>query len=211
LLAQRAEQDATGVPCGALDQLAIVHGRAGHACVVDAAALSATAVPMPEGTAIVVVPSGHNRALSDTPYAQRRTEAEAAIATLGGLANATEAGADALADPVLRIRARHVVTENARVRAMADAFARGDARAAGELMRGSHASLRHDAQVSTHDLDSLVDALSSRGGVYGARLTGAGFGGSAVALVAHDAAASLAETFGGRVVVASDGARVVAD
>src|SRR5205085_5631882 len=91
--------------------------------------------------------------------------------------------ADALRDPVLRKRARHVVSENARVLAMAEALRAEDLRAAGALMRASHDSLRHDAEVSTHDLDSLVDALSSREGVYGARLTGAGFGGSVVALV----------------------------
>ncbi|MEY2473271.1 MAG: galactokinase [Actinomycetota bacterium] len=209
VVAQAAEQRGTGVPCGMLDQLAITHGRAGHACIVDSGALTATPIPMPAGVAIIVIPSGHTRAVSDTPYAQRRAEAEAAIAALGGLGAASEAGADALPDPVLRRRARHVVTENARVRAMADAFAASDARAAGRLMRESHRSLKNDAEVSTHDLDSLVDALSSRPGVYGARLTGAGFGGSAIALVDHDAAPSLADSFGGRVVVASDGARVV--
>ena len=75
-------------------------------------------------------------------------------------------------------------------------------------MRESHNSLRRDAEVSIHDLDSLVDALSSRRGVYGARLTGAGFGGSAIALVERSHAASIAETFGGRVVTPSDGAHV---
>jgi galactokinase len=209
LLAQAVEQQATGVPCGTLDQLAIVHGRAGHATLVDAQALTATPVPMPPGVAVVVVSSGHTRALADTPYAERRAEAEAAMRELGGIDNATPAGASALSDPVLRRRARHIVSENARVRAMADAFAASDARAAGELMRESHKSLRQDAEVSTHDLDSLVDALSSRRGVFGARLTGAGFGGSAVALVEQDAAATLAETFGGRVVIPSDGARVI--
>jgi galactokinase len=208
VVAHAAEQRGTGVPCGMLDQLAIAHGRAGHACVVDAAALTATPVAMPGGVAIVVIPSGHTRAVSDTPYAERRAEAEAAIAQLGGLPAATEAGAEALRDPVARRRARHVVTENARVRAMADAFAASDAPGAGALMRASHRSLKNDAQVSTHDLDSLVDALSSRPGVYGARLTGAGFGGSAVALVAEENAPAIADTFGGRVVVASDGARV---
>jgi galactokinase len=209
LLAQAAEQKATGVPCGVLDQLAIVHGRAGHATVIDAHALTATPVPLPPEATIVVVPSGHSRALSDTPYAERRAEAEDAMDALGGLAHATPEGAAALTDSVLRRRARHIVSENARVTAMAEAFAASDTPAAGALMRESHASLKQDAQVSTHDLDSLVDALSSRHGVYGARLTGAGWGGSAVALVEADAAPALAETFGGRVVVASDGARVV--
>jgi galactokinase len=189
--------------------LAIVHGHLGHACLVDAGAVTAEPVPMPPDAAIVIIPSGHARALTDTPYAERRAQAERAIAELGGLAGATEADANALRDPVLRRRARHVVTENGRVRAMADAFAQCDAPAAGALMSASHASLRADAQVSTHDLDGLVDALSSRAGVHGARLTGAGFGGSAVALVEQNYADALADTFGGRVVVASDGARVV--
>ena len=209
LLAQSAEQVATGVPCGVLDQLAIVYGRAGHACVIDAAAVTATHVPIPNDVAIIIVPSGHSRAVSETPYAERRAEAERAVAELGGLANVTESDARALPDPVLRRRARHVVSENERVRAMSSALAASDLRAAGELMLASHASLRTDAQVSTHDLDGLVDALSSRPGVYGARLTGAGFGGSVVALFEPSRAAEITKTFGGRIVTPSDGARVL--
>jgi galactokinase len=209
LLAQAAEQKATGVPCGVLDQLAIVHGRAGHATVIDAHALTATPVPLPPDVSVVVVPSGHSRALSDTPYAERRAEAETAMQLLGGLANASLDRVEELEDPLLQRRAHHIVSENSRVTAMAEALAASDVRAAGTLMRESHASLKGDAQVSTHDLDSLVDALSSRHGVYGARLTGAGWGGSAVALVDRGVAPSLAETFGGRVVTPSDGARIV--
>ncbi|MEY2396905.1 MAG: galactokinase [Actinomycetota bacterium] len=209
LLAQASEQKATGVPSGVLDQLAIVYSEAGHACVVDANAVTATTVPIPDDLAIVVIHSGHARALSDTPYAQRRAEAERAMAEVGGLADATVADALAIPEPLLRRRARHVITENHRVQAMADAFARNDAKQAGALMLESHASLRKDAEVSTKDLDQLVDALSTRRGVYGARLTGAGFGGSAVALVAVDVAGEIAGTFGGRVVIPSAGARVV--
>jgi len=209
LLAQAAEQRATGVPCGVLDQLAITHGEAGHACVVNAAEIEAHAVPIPAGVAIVVISSGHARALSDTPYAERRREAERAMAEVGGLAGATVADALAIPEPMLRRRARHIITEDERVRAMVEAFAQHDAKRAGELMLASHASLKKDAEVSTKDLDQLVDALSTRRGVYGARLTGAGFGGSAIALVASDTADAIAETFGGRVVVPSAGARVV--
>ena len=188
VLAQSAEQLATGVPCGVLDQLAIVHGQDGHACLVDATAITATPVPMPRDVAVVVIPSGHARNLSDTPYADRRAEAERAVEEMGGLATASMADAQAITDPLLRRRARHVLSENDRVRAVADAFTSGDAKAAGAAMLASHASLRDDAEVSTHDLDSLVDALSSRPGVYGARVTGAGFGGSVVALTTDDAA-----------------------
>jgi galactokinase len=209
LLAQAAEQDATGVPVGVLDQLAIVHGKAGHVLVVHAAEVRATPVPMPSRAGLVIVPSGHHRALRDTPYAERRLEAERAMAEVGGLDGATLADALSVADPVLRKRARHVITENERVRECADAFANDDLRRAGELMLESHTSLRKDAEVSTKDLTQLVDALSTRKGVFGARLTGAGFGGSVIALVDLGAAAAIADTFGGRVVTASDGARLI--
>ncbi len=209
LLAQRAEQRATGVPCGVLDQLAIVYGEAGRVCVANAATVSATTIPFPAGVRLLVVPSGQHRALSDTPYAERRAEAERAMTEVGGIDIATMADALRVVDPVLRRRARHVISENARVVACADAFATGDARQAGALMLESHASLHKDAEVSTKDLNQLVDALSTRKGVFGARLTGAGFGGSVVALVDEAAAASLAETFGGRVVLPSAGARLV--
>ena len=209
LLAQAAEQRATGVPCGVLDQLAIVYGQANHACLVDAGAVTATPVKIPSDVGIVVVSSGHSRTLSETPYATRRAEAERAIEELGGLVSASMGDAQALSDPVARRRARHVLSENERVQAVADAFGRNDAKAAGAALLASHASLRDDAEVSTHDLDTLVDALSSRPGVFGARLTGAGFGGSVVALTTTEAAPAIAETFGGRVVVASDGARSI--
>lgn len=209
LLAQRAEQRATGVPCGVLDQLAIVYGQEGHACVVDAAAVTATPIRFPPEARLLIVASGHHRALSETPYAQRRTEAEHAMSEVGGLEHATIADALSVADPVLRKRARHVITENARVTACAAAFTAGELRHAGALMLESHTSLNKDAEVSTKDLNQLVDALSTRKGVFGARLTGAGFGGSVVALVDATNAASLAETFAGRVVSPSAGARVV--
>lgn len=209
LAAQRAEQLATGVPCGVLDQLAIVYGEAGHACIVDAAAVSATPIPVPGDVRLLVVPSGHHRALRDTQYAQRRTEAERAMDEVGGIEHATVADALSVADPILRKRARHVITENARVTACAAAFAAGDVRLAGSLMLESHASLDKDAEVSTKDLNQLVDALSTRKGVYGARLTGAGFGGSVVVLADAASAATLADVFAGRVVVPSAGAHLV--
>jgi galactokinase len=209
LLAQRAEQEATGVPCGVLDQLAIVFGQAGHACVVDAGAVTAVPIPIPDAARLVVVPSGHHRALSETPYAQRRIEAERAMNEVGGLEHATVADALSVADPVLRRRARHVITENARVTACAAAFETGDLKTAGRLMLESHASLQNDAEVSTKDLNQLVDALSTRKGVYGARLTGAGFGGSVLALVDERQASSIAEVFAGRVVKPSAGAHIV--
>lgn len=209
LLAQAIEQQATGVPCGVLDQLAIVFGEAGHALIVDAAAVEARPTHICDGVGIVVVPSGSHRALSETPYAERRAQAEQAVREMGGLAGAALTDALSIPEPVLRRRARHVITENARVLAMATAFTSNDARAAGQLLLESHASLKNDAEVSTKGLDQLVDALSSRPGVFGARLTGAGFGGSVVVLTEGDAAHDIAQTFGGRVVSPSAGARVL--
>jgi galactokinase len=110
---------------------------------------------------------------------------------------------EALSDPVLRARARHVRSECDRVRSFVDALGTGDLRRAGELMVASHASLRDDFQVSTERLDAMVASLVSRPGVFGARLTGAGFGGCVVALAEPDT------VLDGWRVVASDGARVV--
>ena len=179
---QRAEQAASGVPCGVMDQLASAAGVAGHALLVDCATLTVTPVPLPDGVDVVVVHSGQRRSLPTSAYAERRAECEAAAAVVGPL---REAGVDDVArigDPVLRRRARHVVSENARVVAFADALGAGDLDGAGRLMAESHRSLADDFEVSTPVLDRLVHRLSQTPGVHGARLTGAGFGGCVVAL-----------------------------
>jgi galactokinase len=128
------------------------------------------------------VHSGQSRTLVGSPYAQRRADCEAAAAIVGPLRQAQPADVERLADDRLRRRARHVVSENGRVLAFADALGTGDLRAAGALMAESHRSLGHDFEVSTPALDALVEHLSAQPGVYGARLTGAGFGGCVVAL-----------------------------
>jgi galactokinase len=179
---QRAEHRASGVPCGIMDQLASAAGVPGHALLIDCHELRTEAVPIPDEAAVVVVHSGEPRGLAGTAYAERRTECEAAEAEIGPLRTATTADVDALTDPVLRRRARHVVGENARVRDLAAALAGGDLGTAGALMRASHASLRDDFAVSTPGLDALAERLGRVPGVYGARLTGAGFGGCVVAL-----------------------------
>jgi galactokinase len=179
---QRAEQVASGVPCGLMDQLASASGTDGHALLVDFTTLDVALVPVPSTAAIVVIHSGQPRALADSAYAERRGATEAASAVVGPL---HDAGLDDLAqivDPLIRRRARHVVSENERVRAFADAFASSDLVTAGALMTASHASLRDDFDVSTPVLDALVERLVATPGVYGARLTGAGFGGCVVAL-----------------------------
>jgi galactokinase len=179
---QRAEHLASGVPSGIMDQLVSAGAVEGHALLIDCTSLDVEAVPMPAGVDVVVLDSGQRRALVSSPYAERRRQCEAAARILGPLPLATEDAVAAIDDGVLRRRARHVVTENARVRAFAAALRAGDLRTAGALMLESHASLRDDFEVSTPALDDLVAVVRDQPGVFGARLTGAGFGGCVVAL-----------------------------
>ena len=181
---QLAEQHATGVPCGIMDQLASAAGIEGHALLIDCSTLELTPVPVPERARIWVVHSGQERRLVGSAYADRRAECERAAALVGPLPDADPARIEELADPVERARARHVRSECQRVRDVAAAFGSGDLAGAGELLRQSHASLRDDFEVSTPVLDDLVEHLCSVPGVFGARLTGAGFGGCVVALAA---------------------------
>lgn len=181
-LCRNAEEAATGVPCGIMDQLAIAAGVAGHALLIDCSTLQWTPVPVPSEAAFWVVDSGVSRRLTSSGYATRRAEAEAAAAEVGPLPLASLADIEAVADPLLRRRARHVRAECDRVTAFAEALSAGDIASAGELMEDSHRSLRDDYEVSTPELDHLVEHLTGIPGVHGARLTGAGFGGCVVAL-----------------------------
>ncbi len=181
-LAQRGEHLASGVPCGLMDQLASASGIDGHALLMDFTDGSVEPVRVPDGVAIVVVHSGERRTLVGSAYADRRASCEAAARAVGPLREASLAAVATIADPVVRRRARHVVTENERVRRVVDALRSGDIEAVGTLMVESHESLRVDFEVSTTALDALVDRLVATPGVHGARLTGAGFGGCAVAL-----------------------------
>ena len=192
-----AEESATGVPSGIMDQLASVLGVAGHALLIDCRSLETTPIPVPD---VVVVESGVQRSLAESAYAERRAECEAVARRLG-LAALRDATFDQVADEP---RARHVVSENARVLAAAEALRAGDLAALGGLMLESHASLRDDYEVSMPELDSIVDELVAAGAA-GARLTGAGFGGCVVA-VAEDPHAVVARLGRGYVVHASAGA-----
>ncbi len=203
LLGQRAEHRATGVPTGIMDQLTSAAGQAGHALLIDCGALTWEPIAMPADVDVVVIPSGQARTVAGSAYAERAAQCAAAEVEIGPLRLATTADLTAVADPVVRARAHHVVTENARVRAAAVALGAGDAVDAGRLMLASHASLRDDFAVSTPLLDALVAALAARRGVFGARLTGAAFGGSVVALTEPGA---LADVAGAEVVRAVDGA-----
>jgi galactokinase len=181
-LARAAEEAGTGVRCGVMDQMASVYGRAGHALLLDCRALDVVPVPLPDSIAILVVHTGVARRLEDSAYTERR-EACAEAAARIGVATLRDAPPEQVANDAY---ARHVVSENRRVLDFVDALRAGDLERSGDLMVASHASLRDDFRVSTVELDALVEALVGAG-AYGARLTGAGFGGCAVALVPADA------------------------
>ncbi len=179
---QHAEHLASGVPCGIMDQLSCIAGVEGHALLIDCAALTVTPVALPDDAEVVVIDSGQRRRLADSEYRGRRQSCEAAQAAIGPLAVADLDAVAAITDPVVRARARHVVTENERVRAFVAALRTGDWAECGALMTAGHESLRGDFQVSTPVLDELVARLVATPGIFGARLTGAGFGGCVVAL-----------------------------
>ncbi|MGI8492333.1 MAG: galactokinase [Acidimicrobiales bacterium] len=184
-LCQRAEQQASSVPCGIMDQLTSACGVAGHALLLDCAAGVVTPVELPEEVEVVAVHSGRARRLAGSDYASRRATCEEAAAAIGPLRGASLTDLGGIADPVTASRARHVISENARVLEFVAALSAGDPASAGRLMVDSHRSLRDDFEVSTPELDRVVERLMAVPGVYGARLTGAGFGGCAVALVAR--------------------------
>lgn len=197
LLAQRAENVQVGVNCGIMDQLISATGVAGHAVLIDCRSLATRPVPIPDHAAVVVLDTATRRGLVDSAYNERRAQCEAAARTFGVAAlrdvdeSTFAARADEL-DPVTRRRARHVVTEDARTLRAAEALTTGDLVAMGTLMNESHASLRDDFEVSRRELDLMVDLAQRHDACYGARMTGAGFGGCAVALVRHDAAPGFA-------------------
>jgi galactokinase len=199
---QRAEQLASGTPCGLMDQLCSVAGEADHALLIDFRAITWTPVALPDGLTVVVIHSGVARQLAGSRYGQRRAEVEAAAARLGPLRDAGLEDVARLDDPVLASRARHVVSENARVLAFVDALADRNLAAAGALINQSHASLRDDFAASTPEVDQLVDQLVATPGVHGARMVGGGFGGCVVALTDPGALDQ------GWTVTASAGARV---
>ena len=187
-LAQHAENDFVGVPTGIMDQFASLLSQAGHALLLDCRTGGTTAVPLDPagaGLELTIIDTGARHALGDGQYAQRRSECDRAAALLGvgSLRDVTGPAAVAgLADPVLRRRARHVITENRRVEETVALLAGGDLAGVGAVLRASHASLRDDFEVSWPEADVAVDAATAAGAL-GARMMGGGFGGSALALV----------------------------
>src|ERR687893_1203655 len=186
VLCQRAENNYVGVGTGIMDQYASLLCEAGAALLVDCRSLEAENVPLDlegAGLALVVCDTRVERGLADTGYNDRRAACERAARALGveQLRDAREEDLGRLSGEELR-RARHIVTENARVIEAVEALRAGDFRDLGRLMYASHASMRDDFEISTPELDTFVE-LAEGSGAQGARLTGAGFGGCAIALV----------------------------
>ena len=186
---QEAERGA-GAHVGLLDPLAIGGARAGHALHIDFTTLETRQVPIPDDAAFVIVHSESPRQLTATPYATRRAECERAAHVLGRPLGACELGdLSALSDPVLRRRARHVITECGRVEEAERLLARGNLMGLGTVMTEGHRSLATDFRVSVPAVDELVEDLLALPGVLGARMTGGGFGGCVVALCRPDSPA----------------------
>jgi galactokinase len=197
LAAQRAENDFVGMRCGIMDQFISCLGQVNHALLIDCRDLSHRPVSLPADAALVIADSGVRRGLVESEYNARRAECEAAARhfDVPALRDVDEATFNARAHelpPVVRRRARHVITENARTLAAAQVLDSGDLTTFGQLMNASHTSLRDDFEVSCRELDLLVEIARSVDGVYGARLTGAGFGGCILALAQHAAAEKVA-------------------
>jgi galactokinase len=196
-LAQRAENQWVGVSCGIMDQLIAASGRAGHAALIDCRSLELVHVPLPRGARVVVLDTATRRELVGSAYNERRRQCEQAAALLGAralrdlTADQLEGAAKRLEPGILR-RARHVVGENERTLQAAAAMRGGRAAELGRLMNESHRSLRDDFEVSSPALDTMV-SCALEAGCFGARMTGAGFGGCVVALVDEDQVASFVE------------------
>lgn len=189
LIAQAAENRFVGMACGIMDQMIAARGVAGHAVVIDCRTLDCTPQKLPDGVAVAIVNSRVDRGLVDSAYNERRRQCEEAAAMLGvaALRDADPAlldGHRATLDPIVHVRARHIVTENDRVLATFDALGRGDLVAVGDLLRASHASMRDDFAITVPAIDRLADiANAAIAGEGGARMTGGGFGGCVVALL----------------------------
>jgi galactokinase len=186
------EHQFIGMPCGVMDQMASALGQAGHVLLIDCRTLGTDPIPVPSTASIVIMDTAKRRGLVDSAYADRREQCEAAAEKMGvaALRDANSAQLEAakadLGDTLYR-RAHHVISENSRVQVAVMALRAGGLKTVGQALRDSHASLRDDYEVSCAELDTMVDIANAQSGCYGARMTGGGFGGCAVALVDNDA------------------------
>jgi galactokinase len=202
LACQQAEQEYAGTRCGLMDQFIVCHGRAGHALLLDTRTLEAVWLALPAGVQVMVCNTMTHHHLAHDGYNERRADCEAGVRALAvrmprirALRDVTfadlESNRDVLPEQIYR-RCRHVVTENARTLSAADALREGNVARFGVLMGASHASLREDYEVSTRELDLMVEIALETEGTFGARMTGGGFGGCTVNLVHPDAADAFA-------------------
>lgn len=197
-LAQLAENKWVGVNCGIMDQMISAAGKAGHALLIDCRTLDTTLAPLPPGTAVVIMDTATRRGLVDSAYNERRSQCETAarffaVPALRDVSLETFAAHAAELDDLTRQRARHVISENQRTLDAMTAMRQYDANSLGQLINASHASLRDDFAVSSLELNQIVDcAQRQTDACFGARMTGAGFGGCAVALVQDSSAQAFA-------------------
>jgi galactokinase len=198
----QAEREMAGVPCGIMDQTVVELAESGQALLLDCADQTARSIPFDsKAPALLVIHSGVSHALAEGAYAQRRADCEQAGALLG-VDTLREVSPDQLArlkdEGVLLQRATHVVSENQRVCDAVAAIEQRQWDRLGALMTASHRSLRDDYEVSCPELDLLVELATAERGVYGARMTGGGFGGCVIVLVASDRLEAVADSVSGQ-------------
>lgn len=198
LACQAAENHWLGVNCGIMDQMISAAGVEDRALLIDCRSLETYTAPLPADTSVVILDTGTRRGLVDSAYNERREQCEAAarhfgLSALRDVDKISFAERAHELDELRRRRARHVVSENERTLRARDAMRAGDAAALGKLMIESHVSLRDDFEVSSPALDAIVECANADEACYGARMTGAGFGGCAVALARADGADAFAE------------------
>ena len=185
-MTQRAEHIATGVPTGIMDQLCITSARQGHGALIDCTTLAVRHIPIPSDVKIVVRFIAH-RTLVGSAYADRVAQCATAESIIGPLRNAAMSDIAKIDNKIIAARAHHVVSENERVLDFASALEEGDYHTAGFIMTDSHTSLSNDFEVSNSQMDQAVRDMCATPGVFGARMTGGGFGGCIVALCEPDA------------------------
>ena len=203
-LCQRAENEFVGMRCGVMDQFISCFGKVGHALILDCRSFDYKQLALPADVKLVVCDTMVKHELASSEYNARRAECEEGVRLLGrelsGISSLRDVTTDDLErfggelSDIVRKRCRHVVTENARVVAAASALERKDLGTFGELMHQSHRSLRDDYEVSCEELDLLVRLSEKVDGVYGARMTGGGFGGCTVNLVQSNHVDAFKET-----------------
>ena len=198
LVCQAAEHDFAGVPCGIMDQFASVLCEKDHLLLIDCRSQEVQAVPfLDPAVSLLISNTGVSHSLASSEYALRRKQCDRALALLG-LSSWRDATVDHISkieDELLQHRARHVISEIARTQEVAMFCGKADWEAVGQRMRASHRSLQLDYEVSCPELDLLVSLGDSVKGVFGSRMTGGGFGGSTVSLVATECAEQILETY----------------